>query len=39
MEIDLSSIVNLLNQLLPVIIMLSLLPMLFKMLSGALAGF
>jgi len=36
MEIDLSSIVNLLNQLLPVIVMLSVLPMLFRMLSSAL---
>jgi len=37
MEIDLSSIVNLLNQLLPVIVMLSVLPMLFRMLSQALS--
>lgn len=37
MEFDLSSIVELLNQLLPVIVMFSILPMLFKMLSGALA--
>ena len=36
MEIDLSSLTNLLNQLLPVIVVLSILPAIFKMLSSAL---
>ena len=36
MDFDLSSIINLLNQLLPVIVMFSILPMIFKMLGSAL---
>jgi hypothetical protein len=34
-QIDLSQIVNLLNQLLPLIIVLSILPLIFKMLEKA----